>query len=276
MIVKNLGGHSGCKIFLCEKDNKYFVRKYSSSIKYNSRLEAQCEKQKNFKSSIIKTPKVLGQGYEEGIFFFDMEYLQGITLAKYITKVDVSEIQGIVDLLIRNIDFQGGEDTDVSKFQKKTNDLKLEIGDTKNGILNDALEYLSGVDWTPFYRGVCHGDLTLENIIIKNGEIYFIDFLDSFYDSCLLDFGKLLQDVECMWSFRNGTIDTNIRLRLVIFKDILLEKLANVDKRIIDYAYKALLLDLVRIYPYAKENKTIEFLNSQVEKVLNKVRGGRI
>ena len=48
MIVKNLGGHSGCQILLMEENDKSFVRKISSNLTYNKRLEAQshraCEK----------------------------------------------------------------------------------------------------------------------------------------------------------------------------------------------------------------------------------------
>ena len=51
MEIIDLGGHSGCKILLCETDdNKRFVRKISSSVSYNKRLETQARKQKEFKS----------------------------------------------------------------------------------------------------------------------------------------------------------------------------------------------------------------------------------
>ena len=53
MHVRDLGGHSGCKIVLCElPDENVFVRKISSSIDYNKRLEIQAEKQKKFKANI--------------------------------------------------------------------------------------------------------------------------------------------------------------------------------------------------------------------------------
>ena len=44
------------------------------------------------------------------------------------------------------------------------------------------------------YKNVCHGDLTLSNLIFKNNEIYCIDFLDSFIDSPIIDLVKLKQD----------------------------------------------------------------------------------
>ena len=39
MSITNLGGHSGCKVLLCEEDdNGIFVRKISGDIDYNKRL----------------------------------------------------------------------------------------------------------------------------------------------------------------------------------------------------------------------------------------------
>ena len=51
MSITNLGGHSGCKVLLCEEDdNGIFVRKISGDIDYNKRLEIQAKKQSEFKS----------------------------------------------------------------------------------------------------------------------------------------------------------------------------------------------------------------------------------
>ena len=77
MRITDLGGHSGCKILLCEtEDNQVYVRKVSSDQNYNKRLEIQEEKQACFKSDYIKTPAVLSKGYTaDGLFYFDMEYV---------------------------------------------------------------------------------------------------------------------------------------------------------------------------------------------------------
>ena len=273
MLIKDLGGHSGCKILLLEENNKYFVRKLSSSIAYNSRLEKQCLKQENFVGNSIKTPRVIKKGYDiSGLFYYDMEYVQGITLAKYISKVDVSKIGDIVNLIIKNIDFSINNIVDESIFKNKIIDLKNKTNVLQNKIVNNALEFLNDYNWSDFCKSSCHGDLTLENIIVKNGDLYYIDFLDSFYDSWIIDFGKLLQDTECLWSYRNTELDTNTKLRLIIFRDILLNELNNIDKKYIKDSYMALLLCLIRIYPYTTDEETILFLNNQVSNVLTKIR----
>ena len=64
----NLGGHSGCQIYLIEDDDgKTFVRKISKDEDYNERLKAQSEKQASFKGEPVKAPVVLKQGYTEEV-----------------------------------------------------------------------------------------------------------------------------------------------------------------------------------------------------------------
>lgn len=275
MLIKDLGGHSGCKIYLYENENEYFVRKISASKAYNERLGKQCLKQEKFLGNTIKTPKVLNKGYnEEGLFYFDMEYIKGITLAKYITKIDVSEIADIAKIIINNIEFTLENSCSSDVFYEKLHNLSNSLNTKTNRNLKKAFDYLLSYNWNDFSSSSCHGDLTLENIIVKNGELYYIDFLDSFYESWLLDIGKLLQDTECMWSFRSKEkIDVNTKLRLSILKRIILSKIQEIDTKYIKDSYAALLLDLLRIYPYVKDEGTYSFLNKQVLKVLE-ILGG--
>ena len=270
MLVKDLGGHSGCRILLYEENGIYFVRKYSGSKDYNLRLVSQCTKQQHFQSDTIKVPKVLNSGYDEnGLFYFDMEYIQGVTLSKFITKIDVSDIQGIVSTIIGNLQFETVRNHTTSEvFTKKISELEVKTKNLGNGAVKQAISILKKIDWAVFPNTMCHGDLTFENIIISNKEIYFIDFLDSFYDSWLLDVGKLFQDLECMWSYRDTTSwDANTKIRLIIFKQIILNCLKQKNSRYVHFTYAALLLHLVRIYPYSKDSATLSFLDQQVERV---------
>ena len=273
MLVKDLGGHSGCKILLYEENGKYYVRKISASLNYNQRLEEQCLKQQSFNGKSVKTPLVLSKGYDNGLFYFDMEYIKGITLAKYISTIDVSQIGDIADIIIRNVDFATSYADNDYVFKKKVLDLKKKTAKYKNRAIENAVAYLLNYSWASFSNSFCHGDLTLENIIVKNGEMYYIDFLDSFCDSWIMDIGKLLQDVECMWSYRDtDVLDSNTKIRLVILKELLIKKLNSLDKKYIKDSYAALLLNLIRIYPYIDDKRTYLFLNKQVGCVLEKLR----
>ena len=120
----------------------------------------------------------------------------------------------------------------------------------------------------------CHGDLTLENILIDNaGNIYLIDFLDSFANSWYVDAAKILQDLEVGWSWRDERSNMNLEIRRAIalkyFKSYLIRYEA------LTPVYYVLLLNLLRILPYAKDEKTSNFLYNSLLKVAQQLNVGR-
>ena len=217
-------GHSGCKIYLMEDENQNrFIRKFSKNIIYNERLRLQYEKQKNFNDTTIHSPKVLCSGINnEGLFYFDMEYIRGITLAEYMKKIEVSKISNIVNILTSQIDTYNTkkENDNPNIFINKINNLSKKVD---SPITHKCLDFLANYEWKHFPNTFCHGDLTLENIMICQEKIYFIDFLDSFYDCFILDLATLFQDVYYMWCYRfEKDLDTNTKIRLMVFRDLLL------------------------------------------------------
>jgi len=280
MKIRDLSGYSGCEISLMQDRGVVFVRKTSGSPTYNDRLSKQCEKQRNYSSKFLKAPIVLDSGLTpSGKFFFDMQYIKGVTLAKYIETIDSASIQNLVDIISDSINAQKNiilnpKINTQEIFENKILSLSEETKSSNNQLLKTALQTLSQKDWSHFENTFCHGDMTLENIIVSNGQLYLIDFLDSFYDSWLLDVGKLLQDLQCMWSYRRkGGPNQNAKIRLLIFRKLLLQSLC-FDKTIFVDSYYALLLSLTRIYPYAKDKETMDFLDSNVTAVLNLLSKG--
>ena len=267
----SLGGHSGCGVWLYENDkNKAIVRKISSNIAYNHRLIKQMEKQKNFHNQIVHTPAVLSEGYtEDGLFYFDMEYIQGITMAKYIMSIEIGKVRQIVINLFENIINISEEKRDVGEvFINKIEALANETQGLGK-IYEEAYRLLRGHDWSQFTESACHGDLTLENIIVKGDQLYIIDFLDSFFDSWLMDIGSLLQDVQSLWSYRFiDCLDINAIIRLIVFRDVLMDELKKEKPAAIKEAYFALLLKLFRIVPYAKDESTSLFLENKIGEVI--------
>lgn len=277
MIKTDLGGHSGCKIVLCEpKNSKAFVRKISSNIDYNSRLKLQKNKQENYQSEKIKVPKIIGEGYQhDGLYYFDMEYVQGITLAEYIKNIEVSEINGVVDVLINdivNVSNFGSPNNEV--FFNKIESLRLKLTDLNNPIINEALDLLENHDWGAFKQSSCHGDMTLENIIVSKNNFYLIDFLDSFYDNWIMDLSTILQDIQCLWHYRlDDSININTLIRLIIMRDLLIQKTKEIMGKDYIEVYYALLLKLIRIYPYTKDKITYEFLNNKSKSIIKIING---
>ena len=277
----NLGGHSGCQIYLMESDDgSVYVRKISKDREYNERLKLQSEKQAAFSGAPIKAPKVLNSGYtEDGLYYFDMEYIQGITLAEYIKTMEIGKIKGLVEALVASIvpkiqtDLTSEEQCKViDVFNNKIANLRKLLENKKNDVINGSLDRLAQHDWSKLTPSPCHGDMTLENIIVKNDCLYYIDFLDSFYDSWFLDVGTLLQDVQVMWSYRfQKDISMNTVLRLIVFRDLLLLEIKKVNPGYVLEIYYSLLQKLIRIYPYTEDELTYQFLNEKTSLVLRSI-----
>ena len=275
MHFTDLGGHSGCKILLCETDdNKTFVRKVSGSKEYNIRLKLQAEKQKKYKCNSIKAPEVLDTGMtENGLFYFDMEYIQGITLSEYMKTIEVGKERSLVEAIVHNVvainvTDEGGV-VDETIFIDKIRSLQNKLTPHNNETINRAIAMLRSHSWKRFCKTSCHGDLTLENIIVKDGQLYLIDFLDSFYDCWIMDISTLMQDVQTMWSYRyQDEMNINTLLRLIVFRDILMDEVRNIAPEDYIEVYYALLLKLIRIYPYTKDDRTYRFLNDKTESIM--------
>lgn len=277
MNITDLGGHSGCKILLCEKNNnEIFVRKISSDKNYNKRLAVQAKKQATYSNPNIKVPKVLQTGYtDDGLFYFDMEYVQGITMAEYIKTIEIGKVRSICESIVNNIVSRDSENTDVDEsiFTTKIASLKEKLQPQNNPVINDAVELLNKHSWKRFRKTQCHGDLTLENIIVKDNQLYLIDFLDSFYDCWIMDISTIMQDVQTMWSYRHDEeAEINTKLRLLVFRDILMDTVKRVSPEDYLEVYYALLLKLIRIFPYTKDKETYDFLNDKTKSIINIIR----
>lgn len=276
----DLGGHSGCRILLIEDDDgRVYVRKISKDAAYNNRLRIQSEKQAAFSKNKIAAPEVYNQGYTaEGLFYFDMQYIQGMTLAEYIKTMEIGKIRGLVESLVDSLVPKTESDAVsdnavVQIFAKKLADLRSMLKDHHNVVIDNALDLLEAHDWGKLTPTMCHGDMTLENIIIKNDRLYFIDFLDSFYESWFLDVGTLLQDVQVMWSYRfQKNTNMNTVLRLIVFRDLLLDSIRAINPDYESEIYYALLQKLIRIYPYTTDEHTYNFLNEKTSLVVEQIR----
>lgn len=277
--IKQLVGYSGCKLELLNNQDCLFVRKSTKLNAYNLRLKKQLKKQLNFKSEIVKVPQIYDYNYDEnGLFYFDMEFISGKTLAEYTQDILITEIVDFIKCLFKSIYFTSDDENPKAKdiFNKKIKELEIKISNKTN--LEEAFNILKDFEWSQIYKSPCHGDLTLENIIITyDKQIYLIDFLDSFYNSWMLDVAKLLQDLELKWSFRNIELSATQSLRIEIAKEALIEeilKLKNGNKKLFAI-YHLLLLNIIRIYPYTKDENTYNFLNSSVKKIIHKINNSK-
>lgn len=276
-LVKKLSGHSGCQVSLIKIDDTYAVKKISGSKDYNERLRLQCAKQTASLKGGIYAPKVYKTYTEDGLFAFEMEYIEGRTLSEYMPAVPASEIPDFISSLFKAL--HHGFNTPNPKASEifKAKIFSLEYLISKHTNLNEAFAILGGFDWSTVYESPCHGDLTLENILITpDKKLYLIDFLDSFYNSWILDIAKILQDLDVKWSYRNKPFDKNRDIKLFSVKKILLEKIRDTENGAdtVKSAYHILLLNLLRVYPYLKDEHTKNFLDKSVDELINTIKKG--
>lgn len=270
MKLKDLTGHSGCKVELYDKNGRFVVKKTSKSTTYNCRLHQQCLKQIKYKNQFFCKPQVYSFGYDNDLFVFEMEYINGIGFHEYFRTLDISKIKSIAELLIQNIiSLSPGAKVSNKKILQKIEYLNNKIRQKNNNITN-AIELLKNFKWDLFYLSDCHGDLTFENIIYRNNSFYLIDFLDSFTSSWLIDIAKLLQDFEIYWSYRYSTIDENIKLRCHLMKNLIINEILLMEngQSLVITIYHILLLNLLRIIPYIENRPTAQLVDYGIKKTI--------
>ena len=275
MLVKqDLVGHSGCKLEVIENKKGLFVIKTSKDIEYNKRLKYQYKKQKDY-VGIFKTPKIIYKNIDkEGLFFFKMEYINGLKLSDYIESADKNFLNMISKKflsIIKESECYDKNAKDIILFKIKDLKTKISPPNYAKNILNNSIKTLEKYEWSKCIKSDCHGDFTLENILVKDKELYVIDFLDSFYDSWLVDMAKAFQDLECFWSYRNyEKVSENLKTRIFTLKQLIIDDilLMKNGKGYLITIYHFLLLNLLRILPYTKDLKIEKYLYKEIDKVV--------
>lgn len=285
-----LAGHSGCKLLLLKKkgsDHIDGVRKFSKDKQYNRRLKSQADKQHNFDSKIFKSPDVHSSGKIDGIYYFDMQYIRGVTLSESIKTMTTGEIETITDNLASFIEenlstVEVENQTDKNDLVlKKIDNIKKSLNSNGKKNLKKTFKYLDDFNWDKIESSSCHGDLTFENILISNEKMYLIDFLDTFIETWVSDISKILQDLIVGWSFRKKILEDEIteieKIKMNLFKDVFCRKINNrISKTDLwEQVHLYLLLDLLRIIPYTDDEKIYEYIERSILKLTYDVEEGK-
>ncbi len=155
-----------------------------------------------------------------------------------------------------------------STLRSKIESVKINIDNNKfldinNDQISKYLNYLTNnsniITKISIPIGICHGDLTLSNILIdvNHMSLYLIDFLDSFIESPLLDIVKVRQDTKYYWTLFmcDFNFDKN-RIKLCLNNiDITINKyFQKYDFYTKGYKYFQI-LNLLRVIQYASEER---------------------
>jgi len=281
----NVIGNSGCDIDIIEKQaGTYFVRKSTSDLSYTKRLKKQAEKQISFyeKNSyeFITTPRVLNKVESEGEFYFDMEYFGSVDCITFLEKCCMADIDFLLEVLIaiicENIKNSKNADLDLDIFHEKYQRVNEQI--IASPYINEKLidydkieKTFQGMRSTKIPVGVCHGDLTLSNILVKPTENKFalIDFLDSFIESPLHDIVKVRQDTKYMWSlhFYHRTYDKNRIGSIFQYLDEQIDQFFTKFGFYNEYYKSFQVLNFLRILPYCNNVPIANMLINNINNI---------
>lgn len=260
-------GNSGCKLNIF-KDKIFKIRKQSSSLTNSDRLLGQYKKILNFKSfKNILVPKIFKSGKFKKLFFYDMQYINGSTLSLFLINQPFSESKNKINTIIEYIFYC--KETSKIKY-KKTLFLK-KIKDLNNSkvfkdfFFKKIFNKLNKYEWNNIEKSSSHGDLSLENIIIKENKIVFIDLSQNFVDSFKLDISKLIFDIISLWSFRKTNLqfeNLNIFALKIYLIKIITKKLKKKD---MDDIKMLIILDFLRVMIYTKNKNEIKFLKIKLK-----------
>lgn len=256
--LKELKGHSGCHVFLCERGNTRFVKKVSGAAGYAHRLEQQMLKQREFEHAWIRRPSVYEFGTEDDLFYFTMEYVNGVQLSTFISRNTVRDVDPLIDQLLTFVRSNICEVT--ADFSTPISEKLGRISSTSGFQIDRYVQYCMAFDWRAIPTGYCHGDLSFENILVHKSNLYFIDFLDSFIETPYLDLSKLLLDILVLWSWRFENRRPIIKNTHIY--DIVLSQL---ESREVEIVRRFLVLNLLQILPYANAHHNSLFVQDALK-----------
>jgi thiamine kinase-like enzyme len=159
------------------------------------------------------------------------------------------ECLGITDHFINNV---YSEDELKTILTNKLISLKETSNYTQ--LLLQTIDFVNSKTFSSIKKGTCHGDLTLSNILFSNGNIYLLDFLDSYIESYIIDIVKLKQDLYYNWNISLVPFDSSLEGRI---KQVFRYMWGTLEENYGDIINTDLfnildLINLLRIEPYTK------------------------
>jgi hypothetical protein len=269
-------GHSGARIVF--HADKGLVRKTAAMPAANARLKAQAEKQRRLFLLGLPFPRVLAERIDKaGCAEFDMQYLPGRSVADAVAQAAILDpvvIARSVERMMWLFAPYAGAALSPQLFQDKIKSVAAGGGEQ----VRQAAARLAALDWRGIPGSPCHGDLTLENMLITTARtVAFIDCDEPWVSSYWLDFGKLFQDIDGHWCLRRLYAPQSPQSQRInaIQK---LEPLGRAFRALAgktDSALPARLpqlaaLGLLRAIPYAKDEDAIAFICRRIAHLLDR------
>ena len=278
--VRMLTGLSGADIYLVTRDQKlWFVRKAARNPESSARLRLQHAKQSAFAARIdhaLRVPRILGEGEAAGRFFFDMEFVRGTDGASYLRQATYAQVRAFAEHMTAYLgavaaaaplapaagtassgDLFKGLYAKISEVQRKT-------GLISHDVLSRCFLALEPLTQMQLQPTLCHGDLTLENLVVDDqGQVWAFDLLNAPFEHYWLDIAKIHQDLDGGWYRLRQQ-----RIAQCVLQHVSALLLATAEKLQPGYAaVHAVLMatTFIRILPYVSNDADREFVQARIE-----------
>lgn len=288
----NILSHGEYKVYLTtDKNGNKVVRKEANgSDASKARLVMSVEKQKKLYNSIkyfknISVPNILHYSWLyfdkpkqtsfsiDGGYWFDMEYYNSHDYIEFTEISDIKTIYKYLDNIIDFIDINIKHSLSIHYFDhtdlflRKYEDLRMKLwGEINFKKLDNIFENINRV-FVP--HGPNHGDLTFSNMLFKRDDdnVVLIDFLACFLESPMNDIIKLRQDTKHKWIFNVYNRDVDVTRMNILFNklDDIIHKHFSKYNFYLENERIFSILNLLRIYPYAKNNEIKKYILKELE-----------
>lgn len=279
MFELGMAGNSGCELSISRINHKLTVVKRSSSKQYSPRLKLQMQKQDQFAKACalkhIVIPNIINSHGDAESFEFVMEFVHGSGFDELSLQCGKQTLDQIADALkaLLTYEIERSPITTVPAhiFKNKVQQvIKNSEAIIASGKLTDSTLHAlrdaslkANVD-RKVPQGICHGDLTLSNLIYSklNKKVYVIDFLDSFIESPIIDICKIRQDTQYGWSRCKSEQRHNARTtQALTYLDKQLVPFFNQFDWVNEHYEFFQDINMLRIIPYAQSEPVINFIN---------------
>lgn len=282
-------GHSGCQVDVVNENGQIWVYKSTADPKYLNRLVLQAKKQEIagcIEYQHIRIPRILNIQKTEERTIVKMQYVYSKNFIEFFEQAGFEQVDYLIGALTSFIEYEISkselQSVPATIFQGKFDEIQSKIeynsifqtAPNAITILERCQTVFNGLGDMHIPLGICHGDLTFSNILFNGNNYYLIDFLDSFIETPLQDIVKIRQDTAYHWSQLMYTKPYDaVRLNIIFNK---------IDKEIDAYFSKKYdwynvnyhivqLMNILRIVPYAKEQKVIDHLQMILNSILNEI-----
>ena len=241
-VIFTLRGYSGSKVELIELNSMNYVRKTGDVSRNLERIDS-------LKKLGLPFPKIYSIDDDSYI----MEYIENQDMKSYLNSNNIKNLSNFLyDTILKLSSKSQNKDytnTYIEKL-KKIKWVEYKLPFSQNQLVDKLPKILPCSEY--------HGDFTLDNILYNESGFFLIDPLTSEYDSYVFDLAKLRQDLSCGWFIRYDNLFFDSKFK------ILSEKLNKFNYFSNDYL---LILMLLRILPYSKNDYDKKFIEKKIEKL---------